>query len=58
LAGASLSFSPHAGRLRFTVEGKNLGDNRVSDVGGFPLPGRAFFASCDLMLGVSPPTRK
>lgn len=58
LAGASLSFSPHAGSLRLTVEGKNLGDDRVSDVGGFPLPGRAFFASCDLMLGLPQPSRK
>jgi iron complex outermembrane receptor protein len=58
LAGASLSFSPHAGGLRLTVEGKNLGDDRVSDVGGFPLPGRAFFASCDVRLGAADhPTR-
>jgi iron complex outermembrane receptor protein len=54
LAGASLSFSPAASGLRFTVEGKNLGDDRVFDVGGFPLPGRAVFASCDLRLGASP----
>jgi iron complex outermembrane receptor protein len=53
LAGASLSFTPHGGGLRLTVEGKNLGDDRVSDVGGFPLPGRALFASCDLLLGVT-----
>ncbi len=57
LAGASLSFGPEAGGLRFTVEGKNLGDDRVSDVGGFPLPGRAVFASCDLRLGASPSVR-
>ena len=56
LVGASLSFSPRAGRLRFTVEGKNLGDDRVSDVGGFPLPGRALFASCELRLGAAPST--
>ena len=54
LAGASLSFAPGAGGLRFTVEGKNLGDDRVSDVGGFPLPGRALFASCELRLGPTP----
>jgi len=54
LAGASLSFTPHPGWLRLTVEGKNLGNDRVSDVGGFPLPGRALFASCDLVLGASP----
>jgi iron complex outermembrane receptor protein len=53
LAGASLSFTPNDGRLRLTVEGKNLGDDRVSDVGGFPLPGRALFASCDVRLGAA-----
>lgn len=57
LAGASLSLGPHAGGLRLTVEGKNLGDDRVSDVGGFPLPGRALFVSCDVRLGAAdPPT--
>ncbi len=53
LAGASLSFSPHAGALRLTVEGKNLGDDRASDVGGFPLPGRALFAACEVRLGAA-----
>ncbi|MGH7729975.1 MAG: TonB-dependent receptor domain-containing protein, partial [Candidatus Eiseniibacteriota bacterium] len=57
LVGASLSFGPQAGGLRFTVEGKNLGDDRLSDVGGFPLPGRAVFASCELRLGPTPSTR-
>ena len=45
LAGASLSRS--WGPLRLTVEGKNLGDRRAQDVGGYPLPGRSFFASCE-----------
>jgi outer membrane cobalamin receptor len=27
----------------FTIEGRNLGDDRVSDVNGFPLPGRSYF---------------
>jgi iron complex outermembrane receptor protein len=31
--------------LAFTVEGRNLTDNRVSDVGGFPLPGRSFYTT-------------
>ena len=51
LLGASLSFARASGDLRYTVEGKNLGDSHVSDVGGFPLPGRAFFVSCDARLG-------
>ncbi|MBI3539507.1 MAG: TonB-dependent receptor [Candidatus Eisenbacteria bacterium] len=54
LLGASLAWTPGAGALRFTVEGKNLGDDHVSDVGGFPLPGRALFASCDVRLGGAP----
>ncbi|MCC6651731.1 MAG: TonB-dependent receptor [Candidatus Eisenbacteria bacterium] len=45
LAGASLSRM--WGPLRLTVEGKNLGDRRAQDVGGYPLPGRSFFASCE-----------
>ncbi len=45
LAGLSLSRS--WGPLRLTVEGKNLGDRRAQDVGGYPLPGRSFFASCE-----------
>lgn len=31
--------------LRFTLEGRNLGDDRACDVGGFPLPGRSFYAA-------------
>jgi iron complex outermembrane receptor protein len=49
LLGVSLSCEAHGARL--TVEVKNLGDARASDVGGFPLPGRAVFASLDLRLG-------
>jgi iron complex outermembrane receptor protein len=48
--GASIAFEPGGG-LRLTLEGKNLGDDRIADVGGFPLPGRAVFASCELSLG-------
>ncbi|MDH3198614.1 MAG: TonB-dependent receptor, partial [Candidatus Krumholzibacteria bacterium] len=31
--------------LAFTAEGRNLTDNQVSDVGGFPLPGRSFYTT-------------
>ncbi|HKQ57887.1 MAG TPA: TonB-dependent receptor, partial [Candidatus Eisenbacteria bacterium] len=51
LIGSSLTFTPERGGLRFTLEGRNLGNDRVSDVGGFPLPGRSWFASCELRLG-------
>ena len=50
LVGAWFSVSILAQRVRFTVEGKNLGDRSVSDVGGFPLPGRSVFLSCDAHL--------
>lgn len=33
------------GAVSFTVEGRNLGDDRVSDVIGFPLPGRSVHVS-------------
>ena len=46
LVGASLSAAPLAPRLRVTLEGRNLGDDRACDVGGFPLPGRSLFVAC------------
>jgi outer membrane receptor protein involved in Fe transport len=51
LSGAWLSISPAAWPLRITVEGKNLGDQRASDVAGFPLPGRTWFLACESRLG-------
>lgn len=45
LVGAALSAA--VGSARLTLEGKNLGDRRVEDVGGFPLPGRSVFASIE-----------
>src|SRR5262245_12144724 len=53
--GASISFAPGfpAGfpGMRWTLEGKNLGNDRIADVASFPLPGRALFASCEIRLG-------
>ena len=46
LVGASLSVTPLALPLRLTLEGRNLGDDRAADVGGFPLPGRSVYAAC------------
>jgi iron complex outermembrane receptor protein len=54
LLGAAMSWRVTA-RARITVEGRNLGDDHVSDVGGFPLPGRALFVSCDARLGGTHP---
>ena len=31
--------------LSLTLEGRNLTNNRISDVGGYPLPGRSFFVT-------------
>jgi iron complex outermembrane receptor protein len=50
LVGASLSVTPFLHGLRLVVEGKNLGDRRVSDVAGFPLPGRSVFVACEARL--------
>jgi iron complex outermembrane receptor protein len=46
IAGASIAVTPFGHDLALTVEGKNLGDNRIADVGGYPLPGRSIFVSC------------
>jgi iron complex outermembrane recepter protein len=51
LVGASLSCLLAHRDLRVVVEGKNLGDRRVADVGGFPLPGRSLFVSCQAHVG-------
>ncbi len=32
-------------RLTLSVEARNLTDNQISDVGGFPLPGRSYFGT-------------
>ncbi len=50
LVGAWMSVAPLGDGLRLTFEGKNLGDRHVSDVGGFPLPGRSVFVSIETQL--------
>jgi iron complex outermembrane receptor protein len=50
LVGASASAPLYVPGLRLTVEGKNLGNERASDVAGFPLPGRSFFVSLEARL--------
>jgi len=51
LVGAALGLSPWSASLRLTVEGKNLGDQRAFDVGGYPLPGRSVFVALELRHG-------
>ncbi|HET9325755.1 MAG TPA: TonB-dependent receptor [Candidatus Eisenbacteria bacterium] len=55
LTGAWISLSPASWPLRLTLEGKNLGDERASDVAGFPLPGRTLFMACESRLGSKVP---
>ena len=58
LVGASLSLAAFSRAARVVLEGKNLGNSHVSDVGGFPLPGRSVFVSLDLRLGPAGPARQ
>jgi iron complex outermembrane receptor protein len=50
LVGAWISLAPLGERMHFTIEGKNLGNRSVFDLGGFPLPGRSVFVSCEAHL--------
>src|SRR5262249_26051934 len=54
LVGAALGRSFR--RLGVLVEGRNLGDQLVEDVAGFPLPGRMLLGS--LTLDFTTPTRR
>ncbi|MEJ2721390.1 MAG: TonB-dependent receptor, partial [bacterium] len=42
----SLEWRPFANGVALTGEMRNIADNQVSDVNGFPLPGRSFFVTC------------
>jgi iron complex outermembrane receptor protein len=44
LIDLGLAVAPGAGGLEATLECRNLTDRRVFDFGGYPLPGRSFFA--------------
>ncbi len=44
LHGAGITYTPIKG-LSLTFEVKNIGDEQVSDVLGYPLPGRSFFGT-------------
>jgi iron complex outermembrane receptor protein len=46
LVGVAISRAIAAARL--TLECKNLGDARVSDLAGYPIPGRSLFVACEL----------
>jgi iron complex outermembrane receptor protein len=40
-----VNFDVLTSALALTLEGRNLSDNQVSDVNGFPLPGRSFYST-------------
>ena len=40
---AMIELSSHG--LSISFEGRNLGDDRINDVNGFPLPGRSFYST-------------
>ncbi|MEO6462700.1 MAG: TonB-dependent receptor, partial [Candidatus Eisenbacteria bacterium] len=44
LLDLGVAVAPRAGALEATLECRNLTDRRVFDFGGYPLPGRSFFA--------------
>lgn len=50
LHGAGASWTWARDRFRLTAEGKNLGDDRIQDAVGYPLPGRVLAASLDVRL--------
>ena len=54
LVGATLRAPLLSSRTVLTLEGKNLTDDRASDVAGFPLPGRGFFVAFETRFGPAP----
>ena len=48
LAGATLARTIAGTMLRAVIEGRNLGNVRAYDAGGFPLPGRSVMVGCEL----------
>jgi iron complex outermembrane receptor protein len=51
LVDAALGWTPSGAPFRLTIEGRNLGDRRVSDFSGYPLPGRTLLASIEWQAG-------
>jgi iron complex outermembrane receptor protein len=51
LVSAAATLSPPQLPLRFSLDLKNLTDDRASDLGGYPLPGRMVYLTLDWRLG-------
>lgn len=47
LHNVRLTVSPWGKRLKLTIEAKNLTDSQITDVRGFPLPGRSLFGTIE-----------
>jgi iron complex outermembrane receptor protein len=47
LHNVGLTLLPFGKALKLTFEVKNITDNRLADVRGFPLPGRSFFGTVE-----------
>jgi vitamin B12 transporter len=45
LLGAGLNLTSPAGRWRLIASAENLGDSRINDLAGYPLPGRSLFVT-------------
>jgi outer membrane receptor protein involved in Fe transport len=45
-----LEFSVPRRGITLSLEGRNLGDNQISDVNGFPLPGRSFYSTISITM--------
>ncbi len=55
LLGTTLARTLARGAFRVVAEGRNLGDVRAYDTGGFPLPGRSVSLACEARLGAPEP---
>ncbi|MCK4351222.1 MAG: TonB-dependent receptor, partial [Candidatus Krumholzibacteria bacterium] len=45
-----LEFSLSSRGITLSLEGRNLGNNQISDVNGFPLPGRSFYSTFSITM--------
>ena len=45
-----LEFSVPRRGITLSLEGRNLGDNQIGDVNGFPLPGRSFYSTISITM--------
>jgi hypothetical protein len=43
-----LEISLHSHGLALSFEARNLGDNQISDINGFPLPGRCYYSTVSI----------